>query len=106
MQVLFMWPNREYGAGAADRAKQDAFWLKCSPKEAEQHVLPQLSAAQRTQADELHAQVVSKSFTSLISRDLTSIQPLPESYPTSQMWNAYSPFIEIPPQTIHKLSEI
>jgi hypothetical protein len=42
----------------------------------------------------------------LVARDLRSIDPCEFHYPFHQMWNAYSPFREMPERKIGRLEEL
>ena len=106
MIVRLMWPACDYHHGRWSEPSQDAFWLECTIDELAKQILPLLSAGEVQRAEDLKSNGWNSATTFLVSRDLKSINPLPESYPHSGMWNANCPFIEIPVHQLKTLEEI
>lgn len=108
MIIRWVWPdcnstNRQWGEESTD-----SFWLEATEVEAEDNVFPLLpedkTNASRTLASKTghiaedltrRSGIPYYSYCFLVSRHLESIEPFQVHYPFHQMWNAYSPFIQI-----------
>jgi hypothetical protein len=102
----------------ASQSPQDsvhAFWVEATPAEAEAAVFPRLSADAVAESWRLAEQCghlaeslgsPARPFCFLVATDLSSIKPCVPHYPFHQMWNAYSPFREMPEKQIDELEEL
>ena len=93
----------------------DALWVEATKVEAESDIFPKLSPDEIIKSKQLsketghmaefmgHPDLI---FCFLISKDLSFICPFEVHYPISNLWNAYSPFREMPAIHIAHLDEL
>jgi len=110
MLVRWFWP-----ASHASEDKAHAFWVEATQAEAEAAIFPHLSADVIAESRRLakecagiakHLGDPPRPFCFLVARDLGHINPYVVHYPFHQLWNAYSPFREMPEQHIAGLEEL
>ena len=128
MLVRIYWPECEYRNWEWQETGLDAFWVECTLEDAREKVIPLLAEDERTREaldNELRtceeprviariAEVYKGDLVSadspmlffLVTRDLSSIQPMSWYYPFSGQWNAYCPFREIEPVSLAILDEL
>ena len=128
MLVRLYWPECEYRNWQWQETGPDAFWVECTLEEAREKVIPLLADDERTSkalnnelrdCEEPRVMAGIAEFYNgetaaadppmlffLITRDLSSIQPMAWYYPFSGQWNAYCPFREIEPVRLATLDEL
>ncbi len=93
----------------------DALWVEATAAEAGSAIFPRLSSEQIIQSRKVAgrtghlARMTGKpdlTFCFLVANDLSSIHPHEVHYPFHQLWNAYSPFRDMPERTIRSLDEL
>ncbi len=109
MRVTYIWPNYDGSHdGLAPGAAIDAFWVECSPAEAENKVLrlaTPVSQPDQRRIDAWRARGHTD-YCFLVTRDLRAILHFWWSYPFDNLWNAYSPFLPIKPVEIEDLHQL
>jgi hypothetical protein len=110
-----MWKNCTYRNGDWGASPVDAYWVEATKKEAVKYVFPSLLPEAKA-ASLLYgkrgvgvANDVGKPalpFCFLVAKDLSSIDPHETHYPFSGLWNAYSPFSDVPEFRINSLEEL
>ena len=107
--VRFVWENCRLCGG------RDAFWLEATIRGAELHIFPLLNEALIEESKKLSEEAgmmakrmgrPERTCCFLASRDLDCIRPFAPHYPVHHMWNAYSPFREIPEVEIAGIHEV
>jgi len=91
----------------------DAFWVECAPHEAAMLVEPRMSSVDRMSIEKVkthygwphHFEGESRCCF-LVARDLSFIHAFHAHYPFHQLWNAYSPFRDVPEKTIGTLDSL
>lgn len=114
MRVCYYWP-RFQSFGERDAAPIDAFFVEATASEAEILIFPRLPAKKIRESQEIaedFANVAAelgtppRPFCFLVTRDLNRIEPHPPHYPFHQLWNAYSPFRQVPEQSVATLEDL
>jgi hypothetical protein len=113
MIVRWFWRNCDYRRKEWGAARMDAFWVEATLEEAEAAIHPRLThedvAKSKALAERLAEFARSRGrspYCFLVVRDLSSIDPHEFHYPFHHMWNAYSPFSEMPERKIARLEEL
>jgi hypothetical protein len=111
--VRLFWRDCRYRHNEWTATRIDAFWVEATLEEAEAAIYPRLTqervAESKALAERWAEHAKSRSQTSycfLVARDLSSIDPHAFHYPFHHMWNAYSPFAEMPERKIEQLEEL
>ena len=115
MHVRLGWPDCNPGQyGIRDASEPiDSFWVDCTPDEATKLVEPLMSDADRPSIEKVrvhygwpHHFEGQDRCCFLVARDLSFIHAFHAHYPFHQLWNAYSPFRDVPDTTIETLDQI
>lgn len=111
MRIRWYWQNCDKWS----REPVMALWVEATQEEAEIYIFPSLESSKVIDSKNLaeqfkelaaHMGNPARPFCFLVAQDLSSIEPFPVHYPIHQLWNAYSPFDEIPEITITSLDEL
>jgi hypothetical protein len=115
MIVRLAWPDcNPHAYGIRDAFERvDVFWVECTPEEATKLVEPFMSDADRLSIEQVRASYgwphhfdAEDWCCFLVARDLSFIHAFHAQYPFHHLWNAYSPFRNVPDTTIETLDEI
>ncbi|MHB8135741.1 MAG: hypothetical protein ACYDH1_16145 [Anaerolineaceae bacterium] len=115
MLIRYVWRNCDFHGEKQGADPIDAFWVEATQEEAEDGIFPGLMPTEIAESRKLAVRFhelaqqkddLARPFCFLVARDLRLIRPLPLIYPTSSMWNAYSPFTAMPEVYIRTLDEI
>jgi hypothetical protein len=113
MIVRWFWRNCDFRHKEWGTTRIDAFWVETTLEEAEVAIYPRLTqervAESKALAERLARFAESRGaspYCFLVARDLSSIDPHEFHYPFHHMWNAYSPFAEMPEMKISRLEEL
>lgn len=114
MLVRYFWKNCDlYGL-----CHGDALWVEATASEAESQIFPHLPEETISESrilSEKTGHLAARfsrpdlTFCFVVSKDLSFIRPFHVHYPFHQLWNAYSPFRNMPDinvKTLDELSEI
>ena len=114
MRAIMVWPDKTPD-DHAEAEPMDYFWVECTVEEAEDKIIPLLSAEillryQRISVEpnrpppEMSYMIGKRFF--LISRDGTDIEPFSWFFPFAGQWNAYCPFRCMRKRKICDVSEL
>jgi len=115
MRVRYCWRNCTSRGRSENEPPVDAFWVEATESEARERVFPYLSADQVEESRLLAEQFgglaaamgdPARGFCYLVARDLSSVDPFPPHYPIHQLWNAYSPFRQMPESPVADLTDL
>ena len=115
MIVRWFWRNCNFRGKDWGASPIDAFWVEATREEAVNDVFPKLQPAEIEESEKLAERFLqlaeeicrpARPFCFLVARDLSTIGPFHVHYPFHQLWNAYSPFKEMPTVNIQSLEEI
>jgi hypothetical protein len=115
MEIKLYWPKCNFLHKKWGKIEIDSYWVECTLEEAEREVFPLLSTEAikesksnwRPRREDFENDTIETDrYCFLVSKDLSSIESYPWSYPYSGHWNAYCPFEAIEPIEIKKLKEL
>ena len=104
MKLTFIWPNCPFHNGEWNQPEIHSYWLECSRKDIDRHILPELNDKQKLRYEEIYKKYP-EGFGFLVSGDLKSIWALPPQFPYSDHWEV-NPFISIKELDPGNLNEI
>ena len=106
--MLAIWPDCKFRNREWVDEGVDSFWIRCSPEEVTEKVIPLLGEGARSRMEEIgqrnNPKHPKRFF--LVAKDLSSIEPFQWSYPFANLWNAYSPFRKVDEVIIDNLDEL
>ena len=112
MIIRVYWPQCDY----PNRTEPiDSFWVEATYEEAEKAIFPFLrpEAIERSKIHAKEGESIASQignplrlYCFLVAQDLSTIAPFHVDYPFHHMWNAYSPFNELPECHINTLEEL
>jgi hypothetical protein len=103
MYIRLYWKDCEYHKSCWGLKKQDSYWLECTEIEAQEKIYPllnqdvvekSLQLLESNDGNELYNIIPRYTFF-LVSKDISTIMPMPWFYPYSGQWGAFCPFISI-----------
>lgn len=111
MRIRLVWPDCRYQNRHWDAIPIDSFWVECYEDEAMAEIVPRLSQSAKVRFDILMENLYNidtePRICFLVSRDLRSIEAIEWTYPFGSLWNAYSPFRQLPAElSIVSLNEL
>lgn len=102
LKISLYWPDCNRINGKLSNEKIDSFWLECSYEEADEFVFPYMNLENIQISKSMWEKQTSEEdgrkkdiLCFLVSRNLSSIYPLPWFYTNPFKWNVDSPFYQI-----------